>query len=525
MDIHGILDIAMFLALIAALMMGYPVAFTLAGVALAFGLLGMALGIFEPSYFAAFPQRVFGTMGNATLTAVPLFVLMGVILERSRIAEDLLTTMGDLFGRLRGGLLFSTTLVGALLAASTGVVGATVVTMGLLALPAMIQRGYDLRIATGSIAASGTLGQIIPPSIVLILLGDVIANANQRAQLEMGKPTSSSVSVGDLFAGALLPGLLLVALYLAYQAYVAWSRPEAAPAGQGEYPKLDRLIQALVAPLLLILAVLGSILAGIATATEGAAVGAAGAALLAGHRLERDAGRGRGALSRLVLVGGASLALLVALRMVVDTPALMGQPGAVAQMAGLAAIVLALLSGAGVLGGLWALHRAGAMAPALTSTTSITAMVFTILIGAALFTLVFRGLGGDDWVASMLEAVPGGLTGALFFTFTVMFVLGFFLDFIEICFVVVPLVATPLIIMGADPVWLGVMMALVLQTSFLTPPFGFALFYLRGVSPPQVTTWHIYQGVVPFILLQLLAVAIVWLAPTIATWLPGLLYR
>jgi TRAP-type mannitol/chloroaromatic compound transport system permease large subunit len=230
-------------------------------------------------------------------------------------------------------------------------------------------------------------------------------------------------------------------------------------------------------------------------------------------------------LSRLVLVGGASLALLVALRMVVDTPALMGQPGAVAQMAGLAAIVLALLSGAGVLGGLWALHRAGAMAPALTSTTSITAMVFTILIGAALFTLVFRGLGGDDWVASMLEAVPGGLTGALFFTFTVMFVLGFFLDFIEICFVVVPLVATPLIIMGADPVWLGVMMAMVLQTSFLTPPFGFALFYLRGVSPPQVTTWHIYQGVVPFILLQLLAVAIVWLAPTIATWLPGLLYR
>ncbi len=525
MDVHGILDIAMFLTLIAALMMGYPVAFTLAGVALAFGLLGMALGIFEPSYFAAFPQRVFGTMGNATLTAVPLFVLMGVILERSRIAEDLLTTMGDLFGRLRGGLLFSTTLVGALLAASTGVVGATVVTMGLLALPAMMQRGYDLRIATGSIAASGTLGQIIPPSIVLILLGDVMANANQRAQLEMGKATSSAVSVGDLFAGALLPGLLLVALYLAYQAFVAWTRPAAAPAGQGEYPKLDRLVRALVAPLLLILAVLGSILAGIATATEGAAVGAAGAALLAGHRLERDAGRGRGVLSRLVLVGGASLALLVALRMVVDTPALIGQPGAIAQLAGSAAIILALLSGAGVLGGLWALHRAGAMAPALASTTSITAMVFTILIGAALFTLVFRGLGGDDWVASMLAAVPGGLTGALFFTFTVMFVLGFFLDFIEICFVVVPLVATPLIVMGADPVWLGVLMAMVLQTSFLTPPFGFALFYLRGVSPPQVATWDIYRGVAPFILLQILAVAVIWLAPSIVTWLPGLLYR
>jgi len=525
MDLHGILDIAMFLALIGALMLGYPVAFTLAGVALVFGLLGMALGIFEPSYFAAFPQRVFGTMGNATLTAVPLFVLMGVILERSRIAEDLLTTMGDLFGRLRGGLLFSTTLVGALLAASTGVVGATVVTMGLLALPAMMQRGYDVRIAAGSIAASGTLGQIIPPSIVLILLGDVLGNANQRAQLELGRATTEAVSVGDLFAGALLPGLLLVALYLAYQALVAWLRPAAAPASQGDYPTLARVVQALVAPLLLILAVLGSILAGIATATEGAAVGAAGAALLAGHRLEGDAGRAQGVLSRLVLAGGAGLALLVALRLVVDTPALIGQPGVVAWLAGAVAIVLALLAGAGVIAGLWALHRARAMAPALQSTANITAMVFTILIGAALFTLVFRGLGGDEWVASMLEAVPGGLTGALFFTFAVMFVLGFFLDFIEICFVVVPLVAVPLIVMGADPVWLGVMIAMVLQTSFLTPPFGFALFYLRGVAPPEVTTLDIYKGVVPFIALQLVAVAIIWLAPGIATWLPGLLYR
>jgi TRAP-type mannitol/chloroaromatic compound transport system permease large subunit len=525
MDIHGILDIAMFLALIGALMLGYPVAFTLAGVALAFGLIGMALGIFAPSYFAAFPQRVFGTMNNATLTAVPLFVLMGVILERSRISEDLLTTMGDLFGRLRGGLLFSTTLVGALLAASTGVVGATVVTMGLLALPAMMQRGYDVRIAAGSIAASGTLGQIIPPSIVLILLGDVIGNANQRAQLEMGKSTADAVSVGDLFAGALFPGLLLVALYLVYQALVAWLRPAAAPAGQGEYPKLERVIQALVAPLLLILAVLGSILAGIATATEGAAVGAAGAALLAGRRLERDAGRAHGALSRLVLAGGASLAFLVALRLVVDTPALIGQAGVGAMVVSAVAIILAVIAGAGVIGGLWALHRARSMTPALQTAANITAMVFTILIGAALFTLVFRGLGGDDWVASMLEAVPGGLTGALFFTFAVMFVLGFFLDFIEICFVVVPLVAVPLIVMGADPVWLGVMMAMVLQTSFLTPPFGFALFYLRGVAPPEVTTLDIYKGVVPFIALQLLALACIWMAPGIATWLPSLLYR
>lgn len=525
MDLHGILDIAMFLTLIIALMMGYPVAFTLAGVALAFGLLGMALGVFQPSYFAAFPQRVFGTMGNATLTAVPLFVLMGVILERSRIAEDLLTTMGDLFGRFRGGLLYSTTLVGALLAASTGVVGATVVTMGLLALPAMLARGYDVKIATGSIAASGTLGQIIPPSIVLILLGDVIGNANQRAQIEMGKSGGEAVSVGDLFAGAIIPGLVLVGLYLLYQVFIAWSQPKAAPAAGGDYPKLSRVIQALLAPLLLILAVLGSILAGIATATEGAAVGAAGAAMLAGQRIEQDAGRPRSFLVRVILVGAAALALLVAFRLFIDIPSLTAQPSFSGQLVLFVSVTLSLFAGAAVIAGLWTLHKARSLGPALKSTADINAMVFTILIGAALFTLVFRGLGGDEWVESMLAAVPGGLTGALLFTFFVMFILGFFLDFIEICFVVVPLVAVPLIVMGADPIWLAVMMAMVLQTSFLTPPFGFALFYLRGVAPPEVKTLDIYRGVIPFIGLQLLAVALIWFIPSLATWLPNLLYR
>jgi TRAP-type mannitol/chloroaromatic compound transport system permease large subunit len=525
MDLHGILDIAMFACLIIALMMGYPVAFTLAGVALIFGLLGMALGVFQPSFFAAFPQRVFGTMSNATLTAVPLFVLMGVILERSRIAEELLTTMGDLFGRFRGGLLYSTTLVGALLAASTGVVGATVVTMGLLALPAMLARGYDVKIATGSIAASGTLGQIIPPSIVLILLGDVIGNANQRAQLEMGRPGAEAVSVGDLFAGAIIPGLVLVGLYLLYQIFIAWSQPKAAPAAGGDYPKLARVVQALLAPLLLILAVLGSILAGIATATEGAAVGAAGAALLAGHRIEQDAGRHRSILSRIIIGGAAALALLIALRLFVDIPGVAGQANLSGQAVLAVSVALSLFAGGGVIAGLLALHGARALGPSLKSTADINAMVFTILIGAALFTLVFRGLGGDDWVAGMLEAVPGGLTGALLFTFGVMFILGFFLDFIEICFVVVPLVAVPLIVMGADPIWLAVMMAMVLQTSFLTPPFGFALFYLRGVAPPEVRTLDIYRGVVPFIGLQLLAVALIWFMPGLATWLPNLLYR
>ncbi|MCU0881276.1 MAG: TRAP transporter large permease subunit [Hyphomonadaceae bacterium] len=524
-DIAGMLDIAMFLALIVALMMGYPVAFTLGGVALLFGALGMALGLFQPGFFAAFPQRVFGTMSNATLTAIPLFVLMGVILERSKIAEDLLSTMGDMFGRLRGGLLYSTTLVGALLAASTGVVGATVVTMGLLALPAMLARGYKVPVAAGSIAAAGTLGQIIPPSIVLILLGDVIGNANQRAAQVAGKPVDA-VSVGDLFAGAIIPGLLLVGFYLAYQALVAWLDPKAAPAGDGVMPPLARVVGALVAPLALIMAVLGSILAGVATPTEGAAVGAAGAALLAGWRLERDAGRAGGLLARIVLAGGAGFVLLVALRLLVDTPALAGSGGPVgAAVIGLGG-VLSVLAFAGVIGGLVALARSGGLTPALKSTAEINAMVFLILIGAAMFTLVFRGLGGDAWVAGMLEAVPGGLTGALLFTFGVMFVLGFFLDFIEICFVVVPLVAVPLIVMGADPVWLGVMMALVLQTSFLTPPFGFALFYLRGVAPAdRVSTLDIYRGVVPFIGLQLLAVATVWFLPQLATWLPGVLYR
>jgi tripartite ATP-independent transporter DctM subunit len=521
MDIHGALDILMFATLVAAILMGYPVAFTLAGVALAFGLIGLSLGVFTPAYFAAFPQRVFGTMTNQTLVAVPLFVLMGVILERSKIAEDLLSTMGDLFGRARGGLLYSTSIVGALLAASTGVVGATVVTMGLLALPAMMARGYHAPTALGSIAAAGTLGQIIPPSIVLVLLGDVLTTANQRAQQELGNSAPDAVSVGDLFAGALIPGLFLVGIYIVYQAVRSFLDPKIAPAADTPYPSLSRTASALAAPLLLIVGVLGSILAGVATPTEGAAVGAAGAALLAGFRLERDAGRPKSLLARAALVGGAGLVGLVLLRLLAPTRALDPGDGVLFW----AAALLCAMAAAGVIGGFVALMRQRELAGVLRGATDITAMVFMILIGAALFSLVFRGLGGDEWVAGMLEAVPGGLTGAMLFTMAVMFILGFFLDFIEICFIVVPLVAAPLIMMGADPVWLGVMMALVLQTSFLTPPFGFALFYLRGVAPASVRTIDIYRGVVPFILLQLVAVAAVWMAPPLATWLPGMLYR
>jgi TRAP-type mannitol/chloroaromatic compound transport system permease large subunit len=521
MDIHGILDILMFASLVAALLCGYPVAFTIGGVALIFGIIGLALGVFQPSYFAAFPQRVFGTMTNQALTAVPLFILMGVVLERSKIAEDLLTTMGDLFGKARGGLLFATTLVGALLAASTGVVGATVVTMGLLALPAMMARGYDKSLAAGTIASAGTLGQIIPPSVVLILLGDVIGSANQRAAAQMGvSPTA--VSVGDLFAGALIPGLVLVGLYLAYQAIVVWLKPHAAPAGDGAFPSVQRIASALAAPLLLILAVLGSILAGVATPTEGAAVGAAGAVLLAGWRIERDAGHGGSLVARAILAGGASLAGLAAMAISI------GMPGAEPRFGTahlLAAALLSLGATAGLIAGLLALAKARELKSSLRSTVDITAMVFTILIGAALFTLVFRGLGGDDWIARMLDAIPGGLTGALLAVMLVIFVLGFFLDFIEICYIVIPLVATPLIVMGADPIWLGILIAVNLQTSFLTPPFGFALFYLRGVAGDRLKTIEIYRGVIPFIGLQLIGLALVWLFPKLATWLPSQLYE
>ena len=525
MEIHSLLDILMFAALIIAILCGYPVAFTLAGVALAFALIGLSLGVFSPAYLAAFPQRIFGSMTNATLTAVPLFILMGVILERSKIAEDLLSTMGDLFGRARGGLLYATALVGALLAASTGVVGATVVTMGLLALPVMLRRGYSKSLAAGSIAAAGTLGQIIPPSVALILLGDVIGTANQEAQLQMGVASPTVVSVGDLFAGALIPGLLLVGLYLIYQALVAWLNPKAAPAGEAGMPSWGRVAKALATPLILIVAVLGSILFGVATPTEGAAVGAAGAAFLAALRLENDAGRGSEWPARVTLAGAGALALLAALRASVNLPALIGADGPFALAVAALGIGLALLAAAGLICAFWIMARGGGLRPALRSTMDITAMVFLILIGAALFTLVFRGLGGDDWVASLLQNVPGGMTGAMIAVMLVMFVLGFFLDFIEICFVVVPLVATPLIIMGADPLWLGVMMALNLQTSFLTPPFGFALFYLRGVTPPEVSTLDIYKGVVPFIGQQVIALILVATFPALATWLPSLLYR
>jgi tripartite ATP-independent transporter DctM subunit len=521
------LDVAMIATLCILILAGYPVAFSLAGTALVFALLGLSMGVFDIGYLRPFPQRIFGAITNQTLIAIPMFVLMGVILEKARIAEDLLDSMAKLFGSLRGGLGLSVTIVGALLAASTGIVGATVVTMGLLSLPTMLKRGYDPAFAAGSIAAAGTLGQIIPPSIVLILLGDVISNAYQKAQLESGVFAPKAISVGDLFAGALLPGLMLVGLYLGYQALVALldgKRAPAIPASElGRPSEVWRAaLKALPAPLLLILAVLGSILAGVATPTEAASVGAVGALLIAGARAAPKnsllAGRGAVAASAFAIVALLTLAAVVDLRV--------GRTNASSfeELAMIAAAALCFVLPWGIVVSGAHLVKAKALGAIADQTARVTTMVFTILIGAAMFSLVFRGLGGDDAVHRALDALPGGVVGAMIGVMVIMFVLGFFLDFIEITLVVVPLVAPALLKMGVDPIWLGVMMAVNLQTSFLTPPFGFALFYLRGVAPKEVRTIDIYRGAFPFIAIQLLALALLALAPALATWLPGVLY-
>ncbi len=529
MPLNEILAILLFVVTCGALMAGFPVAFTLAGSGLAFAGVGLALGLFDFSFLTAFPSRIFGTMTNEVLIAVPLFVFMGVMLERSRVAEELLDTMGSLFTTMRGGIGISVVLVGALLAASTGIVGATVVTMGLLSLPTMLRRGYDQKLATGVICASGTLGQIIPPSIVLILLGDQMSIAYQSAQLEQGVYSPETMTVADLFAGALLPGLILVGLYIGYVAVLAYLRPDTAPAipaderAQDRGALIERLTHALLPPILLIVAVLGSILAGIATATEAASVGAIGAILLAGYRLCPDERRRFG--NRPVIAAAVSLFALFIAGAVLDlrlaqTELSVGDGLAIAAALGLCAVTIY-----GLTTSLMRCLGQGTLRSVMDSTVEITAMVFAILIGAALFSLVFRGFGGDDLVHEVLTAMPGETVGAMLLVMAVMFVLGFFLDFIEITFVVVPIVAPVLLLMGIDPVWLGVMMALNLQTSFLTPPFGFALFYLRGVAPPEIPTSAIYRGALPFVAIQMGALLLVALVPSLATWLPNLLTK
>jgi tripartite ATP-independent transporter DctM subunit len=447
-------SLLMFVLVCAMLMLGYPVAFTLGGTALLAAAIGILAGHFDPAFLGAMPNRLFGIMDNTALAAVPLFVLMGVMLQRAKIAEELLEAMGALFGQRRGGLSIAVVLVGALLAASTGIVGATVVTMGLMSLPTMLKRGYDPALACGTICATGTLGQIIPPSIALVLLGDVLASSYQQAQLQLGNFSPDTVSVGDLFVGAIIPGAILVLLYMGYIVALAMLRPNLLPAVPLA-PGGKSLWRSIVPPLLLVFTVLGSILSGAATPTEAAGVGALGATLLAALK---------GQLNRERL-----------------------------QQVGLA-------------------------------TMETTSMVFMILVGAALFSLVFRGFGGDELIQHWFMQLPGGALGATLVVMLVIFFLGFILDFIEITFVVVPIVGPILLGMGVDPIWLGIVIAVNLQTSFLTPPFGFALFYLRGVAPPEVRSTDIYRGVLPFILLQLALILLLFAWPELATWLPGQVY-
>ncbi|MBF0289883.1 MAG: TRAP transporter large permease subunit [SAR324 cluster bacterium] len=459
---NEMLPLLMFGIAVIILLLGYPVAFSLAGTAIGFAFFGLWTGNFDIVFLGAFPERIYGIMGNETLIAIPLFIFMGVTLERSKISEDLLDTMGMLFGSMRGGLGISVCIVGALLAASTGIVGATVVTMGLISLPAMLRYKYSPSFASGIVTASGTLGQIIPPSIILIILGDVISSAYQQAQLAMGNFSPRSVSVGDLFVGALFPGLVLVGLYIAYIAVIAFLKPDTAPA----FPKERlvelaggnmwiRVVKVLVPPILLIIGVLGSILAGIATPTEAASVGCMGGLILTAFKKQLN------------------------LKMLKEV---------------------------------------------MRTTTEVNCMVFIILVGASMFSLVFRGYEGDEIVHNILSNLPGGVVGAFLAVMLLMFVMGFFLDFFEITFVVVPIVGPVLLQMDLDPIWLGVMVALNLQTSFLTPPFGFALFYLRGVAPSSISTMQIYRGVIPFIALQLVMLFILWFWPGLATWLPHEIY-
>jgi tripartite ATP-independent transporter DctM subunit len=455
------LAVAMVMTVCALLLVGYPVALTLAGVSLGFAGIGAASGAMNLALLGALPARIFGVMGNDVLLAIPLFIFMGVMLERSRIAEDLLETMGRLFGALPGGLGFSVIFVGVLLAAAKGVVGATTVTMGLIVLPTLLRHGYDKALAAGTVAATATLAQIFPPATVLVLLGDQLSNSYQAAQLAQGNFAPQTVSVADLFAGAIIPGLVLVLLYLLYLIGVAIFFPQKSPAIAPDpaaphgFALARRLIAVLIAPIALILAVLGSILGGVATPTEAASVGAVGAILLAAMR-----------------------------------------------------------SGA-----------AGLLMPVMVRTTQITSMIFVILIGATLFSLVFRGLGGDLMVERVLINLPGGVAGATLAVMAALFLLGFVMDAFEIIFVVVPIVAPVLLKMpGVDPVWLGIMMAVNLQTSYMHPPLGPTLFYLRGVAPPEVTTRHIYLGIIPYVLIQLAMLVALWFLPALATWLPHKLY-
>ena len=439
-----IIPLLLLVLVCCALLFGYPVAFTLSGISILFALICVPFGIFDPAIFKSIPLRIFGIMNNVTLLAVPLFIFMGTVLERSGVASKMLENMALAFKNIRGGLSISIIVVGALLAASTGIVGATVVTMGLMSLPVLIQQGYKKDFSAGLVASTGTLGQIIPPSIALVLLGDVMSNAYQRAQNNMGIFSQKTVTVGDLFVGAIIPGIMICFGYLIYTLYQNKKNLNIQFSPDAQSPSISEVLKTLALPLVLIVLVLGSIIAGIATPTEASAIGAMGALIIA--MINRK-------------------------------------------------FTLAFIK------------------EASQKTAIVSTMIFTILIGASIFSLIFRGVGGDELINVIFGSLPGGPYTALIFVLLFVFLLGFILDFIEICYVIVPLVAPPLLMMGFDPVWLAILLAINLQTSFLTPPFGFSLFYLRGVADESIKTSEIYKGVIPFILIQLLVLGLVLIFP------------
>jgi len=439
-----IIPLLLLVLVCCALLFGYPVAFTLSGISILYALICVPFGIFDPAIFKSIPLRIFGIMNNVTLLAVPLFIFMGTVLERSGVASKMLENMALAFKNIRGGLSISIIVVGALLAASTGIVGATVVTMGLMSLPVLIQQGYKKDFSAGLVASTGTLGQIIPPSIALVLLGDVMSNAYQRAQNNMGIFSQKTVTVGDLFVGAIIPGIMICFGYLIYTLYQNKKNLDIQFSPDAQSPSISEVLKTLALPLVLIVLVLGSIIAGIATPTEASAIGAMGALIIA--MINRK-------------------------------------------------FTLAFIK------------------EASQKTAIVSTMIFTILIGASIFSLIFRGVGGDELINLIFGSLPGGSYTALIFVLLFVFLLGFILDFIEICYVIVPLVAPPLLMMGFDPVWLAILLAINLQTSFLTPPFGFSLFYLRGVADESIKTAEIYKGVIPFILIQLLVLGLVLIFP------------
>ena len=451
------IPLLMFGVICLVLLAGFPVAFSLAGTALMFAGIGVLTGTFESAFLGAIPNRLYGDMTNMTLVAVPLFVFMGVLLEKSNLAQDLLSNMSEIIGGFRGSLAIAVIFVGALIAASTGIVGATVIAMGLISLPIMLSRSYDPSLSAGTICATGTLGQIIPPSIALVILGDVLSAAYQQSQLNIGNFSARTVSVGDLFMGALIPGIILVFCYALYVIIRAYLSPQMAPSQKTEIieGRWKIMLTSLLPPFVLISSVLGSILLGIATPTEAAGVGALGAILLAVSKKS--------------------------------------------------------------------LNRKN-LTEAVETTTEITAMVFMILLGSSIFSLVFRGFGGDDLITGIFTELPGGAFGAVLLVMVIIFLLGFILDFIQITLVVVPIVGPALLMLGVDPIWLGIMIAINLQTSFLTPPFGFALFYLRGVAPDTLATKDIYRGVIPFILIQIGLLIALAIFPELVTALPETVY-